>query len=172
MARTKTVAVAAATSLEEAEKKIQRLGEVQREISRLEHDMNDELNPIKEKYENQAKPFKDELNALQTAIQMWAETNKPDLLTGKAKTVKCATGDFGWRTSTPSVRITGVAVVLERLKQLALLQFIRTKEEINKEAILANPKEIEHVKGITIAQSESFWIKPFGSEIEVEGVVK
>lgn len=170
--RTKTKAVAAATSLEETEGKIQRIGEVQREISRLEHDMNDQLNPIKQKYEDLAKPHKEELEELQKAVQMWAETNKPDLLTGKAKTVKCATGDFGWRTSTPSVRITGVAVVLERLKQLALNQFIRTKEEINKEAILANPKEVEHVKGIAIAQTESFWIKPFGSEIEVEGVVK
>lgn len=172
MARTKTKAVNAATSMEEAEKNIQRIGEIQREISRLEHDMNDRLNPIKEEYENKAKPFKEELSELQTAVQMWAEVEKPNILSGKAKTVKCSTGDFGWRTSTPSVRVTGAAVVIEFLKLHNLTKFLRVKEEINKEAILAEPKEAEGIKGISITQTESFWIKPFGSEIEVEGVVK
>ncbi|MEN9501546.1 MAG: hypothetical protein RI964_831 [Pseudomonadota bacterium] len=173
MARTKAKAVAAATNQEQAEQMIGRLGEVQREISRIEHDMNDQLNPIKHHFEGLAKPLKEELVELQAGVQAWAETNKPSLLTGKLKTAKVATGDVGWRTSTPSVRITGgIAVVIERLKQLGLHQFIRAKEEINKEAILSNPTEAEGVKGISITQTESFWIKPFGSTIEIEGASK
>lgn len=172
MARAKAKSINAATNQEEAEAMIQRLGEVQREISRLEHNMNDELNPIKQHFENLARPLKEEFSTLQLGVQVWAEANKPSLLTGKTKTVKVATGDIGWRTSTPSVRITGVGLVLERFKQLGLNQFIRIKEEINKEAILANPAEVDDVRGVSITQAESFWIKPFGSTIEIEGASK
>jgi phage host-nuclease inhibitor protein Gam len=172
MARIKSKAAQAANTTTEAEVMVARIGEVQRQISRLEHDMNDRLNPIKQQFEDAAKPLKAELSTLQQAVQMWAEANKSELLASKIKTAKLSTGEVGWRTSTPSVRITGLNVVIERLKQLGLAKFLRTKEEVNKEAILAAPTEVEHVKGIAIVQSEMFWIKPFGSEISVESTVK
>lgn len=162
-------ALAAATNREDAERMIQQIGEKQREVVRIETEMNDRLNPIKEQYENLAKPINAEIEELWAGVQAWAESNKPNLLDGKTKTVKLATGDVGWRTSTPAVRITGAKVVLEALKQLGLNRFIRTSEEINKEAILAAPDEVKPVKGIAVTQSELFFIKPFASEIEKAG---
>ena len=162
-------ALPAATNREDAEQKIQRLGELQRDLVRLEAEMNDRLSPIKERYENAAKPLNAEIEELWAGVQAWAESNKPDLLDGKAKTAKLSTGDVGWRTSTPSVRLTNAKAVLEGLKQMGLVKFIRTTEEINKEAILAAPREVQHVKGISISQAETFFIKPFASEIEKAG---
>jgi phage host-nuclease inhibitor protein Gam len=162
-------ALPAATNREDAEQKIQRLGELQRDLVRLEAEMNDQLSPIKEHYENTAKPLNAEIEELWAGVQAWAESNKPDLLDGKAKTAKLSTGDVGWRTSTPSVRLTNAKVVLEGLKQMGLNQFIRTTEEVNKEAILAAPQAVQHVKGISISQTETFFIKPFASEIEKAG---
>lgn len=162
-------AFAAATNREDAERMIQLIGEKQREVVRIEAAMNDRLNPIKEQFENQAKPLNVEIEELWAGVQAWAESNKPNLLDGKAKTVKLATGDVGWRTSPPSVRLTNTKAILEGLKQMGLTQFIRATEEVNKDAILAAPDKATAVKGIAITQAELFWIKPFASEIEKAG---
>ena len=47
-----------------------------------------------------------------------------------------------------------------------LKRFIRTKEEINKEAILDEPEVVASVKGISITQKEDFVIVPFETELE------
>ena len=62
----------------------------------------------------------------------------------------------------------GVERVLEALRRLGLHRFIRRKEEVNKEAILAEPQAVSAVPGISIAQGvEDFAITPF--EIEIGG---
>ncbi|EDQ2491945.1 host-nuclease inhibitor protein Gam, partial [Salmonella enterica subsp. enterica] len=53
------------------------------------------------------------------------------------------------------------------LKTLKLHRFIRQKEEINKDAILADKKAVENIRGISIVSGkEMFSITPFEQEIE------
>ncbi|EPC4825652.1 host-nuclease inhibitor Gam family protein, partial [Salmonella enterica] len=86
---------------------------------------------------------------------------------GGSKTANLITGEVAWRTKPDSVSIKGVELVLETLKKLKLDRFIRRKEEVNKDAILADKKAVENIKGISIVSGkEVFSITPFEQEIE------
>ncbi|KKT96721.1 MAG: Mu-like protein prophage FluMu host-nuclease inhibitor protein gam, partial [Parcubacteria group bacterium GW2011_GWA2_45_15] len=60
-----------------------------------------------------------------------------------------------------------VESILESLKSLKLKRFIRTKEEIDKEAMLKEPETAKTVKGVSISQHEEFVAKPTELQVEV-----
>jgi phage host-nuclease inhibitor protein Gam len=100
-------------------------------------------------------------------VHVWAEANRDALTSnGKTKTVKLAAGEISWRMRPPSVAVRGMAAVIEALKKLKLSRFIRTKEELDKEAVLADPDAVNAIKGISITQREDFVIKPDATELE------
>lgn len=172
VSRIKTAAIEAPTNQAEAEALLAEIGRLQRQVTVIEGEMNDRLAVIKDEHEKQAQPLNEAITAKFQALHTWAEAHKGDLLKGKSKTAKLSTGELSWRTTPPSVRIAGASVVIERLKQLGMDDLVRTKEDINKEGILADPKRVEAVKGITISQKEEFVAKPFESQIERAEPVK
>ena len=145
---------------------IAEIGRAQRERSRIKAEMNDELAEVKRRFEDQAAPYNDRITALSQAVQTWAEANRHKLTAGKKKTIGMAAGEIKWRICPPKVGLRGVEAVMKALKELGLTKFIRTKEEIDKDAILADQKAVAHVKGITISQREDFVIVPFETELE------
>lgn len=170
--RIKSVTIAAAQTRAEAEDKIERIGLLQRSVSRLEADMNDQLSQIKAQHGKLAKPHQLEIESLFASVQSWAEVNRSQLCKGKLKTARLNTGDLSWRVTPFKVTIRGQGKVMESLKALRLSRFIRKKEEINKEAILADTKSRDAasaVAGISVQQVEEFVIKPFESELEKAG---
>ncbi len=173
--RIKTTALDTPQSREDAEAFLLRIGALQREVKRVEAAMNDELAEIKARYGTQAQPMNDELREKFVALHAWAEANRADILDGRSKTAKLTTGELSWRTAPPKVGLRNVAGVIDALKKLRLTQFIRTKEEVNKEAILADQESRElasGVAGVSITQQEEFIAKPFETELEVVETVK
>lgn len=146
---------------------IAKIGRHQRERTRIETLMNDELAKVREAWEVQAAPHLDAIRELQRGVQIWCEANR-ELLTqgGKVKYAHLASGEVKWRLTPPKVLIRAAESVLGYLKQAGLHRFIRFKEEPNKEAILAEPEAVAHVKGIAISQREEFVITPFETELE------
>ena len=60
----------------------------------------------------------------------------------------------------------GIVGILESLLNLGLFRFIRTKEELNKEAMLAEPDIARSISGVTIREGvEEFVIKPNDEEV-------
>ncbi|MFT3759019.1 host-nuclease inhibitor Gam family protein [Thauera sp.] len=145
---------------------IREIGERQRELDRIQADMNDELATVKERWEILAAPHAQRVEALTQGVQIWCEANR-DTLTqhGKTKTAAFPTGEIGWRLRPASVRITGADAVLDALRRLGLKRFIREKAEVNKEAILNEPAAVAHVPGISISQGEDFTVSPFEAEL-------
>ena len=73
-----------------------------------------------------------------------------------------------WRQRPPSVSIRGQEAVIDLIKRLGLTRFIRTKEEVNKEAVLNEPDEVRGVAGLTVVTGvEDFVITPFEQEVSV-----
>ncbi|WP_247183758.1 host-nuclease inhibitor Gam family protein, partial [Escherichia coli] len=140
--------------------------DLQREAARLETEMNDAIAEITEKYASQIAPLKTSIETLSKGVQGWCEANRDELTNGgKVKTANLVTGDVSWRQRPPSVSIRGVDAVMETLERLGLQRFIRTKQEINKEAILLEPKAVAGVAGITVKSGiEDFSIIPFEQE--------
>lgn len=146
---------------------VAKIGELVRERTRIEAAMNDEMAAIKAQYEMDAQPHGERITALTAGVQAWCEAHRMDLTHGgKTKTVQLPTGEVKWRTTPPSVSIKGVAAVMQLLRDKKLARFIRSKDEINKEAILADAKAVVGIAGITIKQFEEFVIEPFNAQLD------
>lgn len=154
-------------SLGDANDFIARIGTAQRERQRLEAAMNDELAAVKARFEAEAKPFKDEIEDRSKGLQVFCEGRRDQLTgSGKVKFHRFAAGEVSWRSRPPKVSIRGTETVLGALKRLGLDRFIRTKEEPNKEAMLAEPQALEGLAGVKFEQGEDFVIVPFETELE------
>lgn len=154
-------------TLDELNKAITEIGIAQRERDRIQADMNDALAAQREAWETQAAPHAARIKELTAGVQQYCEAHRADLTQqGKVKTAKLASGEVSWRTRPPSVSVRGADVVIEAMKGLGLQRFIRTKEEPNKEAMLAEPEVAKQVRGVTISQGEDFVVKPWDTELE------
>ncbi len=162
----KAAAIDVPATREEAEQVLADIGRLQRTIGTIQNRMNDVLARVKARYESQAKEPAAELERQFARLHAWAEAHRAELLVDGSKTARLATGELSWRTSPPSVRITDAESVIERLKEKGLHRFVRTKEEVNRELILATPETVSNVTGISITQREEFIAKPFEEQIQ------
>lgn len=151
---------------DEVEVAIKEIGDLNRELERLAIEQNDRLAAITEEYAPLMNAIKEKLAPKQDAVQAWCESRRDELTqNGKTKTGSFNTGEVQWRQRPPSVGIRGVDSVLDSLKMRGFTQFIRIKEEINKEAMLNEPELAATVAGVTIKTGvEDFVITPFEQE--------
>src|SRR5690606_26606449 len=122
---------------------------------------------IKQRWEEEARPHAEAILALRQGVQIWCEANR-DALTGggKVKSVQLPSGEVRWRVTPPAVKLRAVDMVLQLLRERGLGRFIRIKEEVNREAILADPEAVAGIAGIRIEQREEFVILPFETKLE------
>jgi len=146
---------------------IRQIGEKNREIARIEANMNDRLAVIKEESEVLAAPLKDDVVGLTEGLKVWAEANRAALTNGgKVKSADLGTGKINWRLRPAKVTLREVEKIIERLKALGKQKFLRTKEEVNKEAMLDAPDEARMIAGVSIgSEGEDFVVEPFEAEI-------
>lgn len=143
------------------------IGHHQRERQRLEAAMNAELAAVRQRWEEQARPHADAIVALSRGVQTFCEAHRSELTRdGKVKTYTFASGEVRWRMPPPSVSIRGNDAVIESLERLGLVQYLRSKTEVNKEAILADPSQAVAVKGIKLTQEEDFVVVPWDTQLE------
>lgn len=152
---------------DEVETAIKEIGDLNRELERLAIEQNDKLAAITGEYAPLMNEVKEKTKPMMDAVQAWCESRRDELTqNGKTKTGTFNTGEVQWRVRPPSVGIRGVDSVLDSLKMRGFTQFIRIKEEINKEAMLNEPDTAASVPGVTIKTGvEDFVITPFEQEI-------
>lgn len=153
-------------SRDEAALYIRQIGDIQRNVIRTSVAMNDAIAQITADYQPALEEHSGKLKLLQDGLQAWCEANRSDLTNGfKVKTANLVTGEIQWRKRPPSVSVRGAESVIETLKRLGLSMFVRTKEEVNKEAILNDSEKVKGVAGITVVTDvEDFVITPFEQE--------
>lgn len=148
---------------------IKAIGDLQRELGRIEANINDQIATLTNKAAPQIETLRERLAVLQAGVQTWCEAHREELC-GKGKSANLVTGEVSWRQRPPSVSLPRAKEKLDelitRLRGLGLFRFVRQKEEVNKEAILAEPAEVAGIKGIKVVTGvEDFVITPF--EVEV-----
>lgn len=146
---------------------IAEIGRLQRERARIETHLNDEQAQVKARHDAEAKPLGERIGELHKGVSLWCEANRARLTQdGKVKFHDFATGQVKWRLRPPSISIRGVDAVLSTLKKLGLDRFVRTKEEIDKEALLRETDVAKTIGGVTVSQREDFVVVPNESQIE------
>lgn len=154
-------------SRDEARDYMRRIGHAQNERKRIEATMNEQIQKTRDKYQALAAPHTLQIDELSAGLHVWCEANRAELTnSGKRKSADLGAGEIKWRITTPKVALRNITGVLESLTRLGLTRFIRVKEEVNKDAILAEPDAVAGITGITITQGEEFVIVPHESELE------
>lgn len=165
--KTEAVSVPVPQSREEVSNAIAEIGAAQRERARIEADMNDALAKIKKQFEEAAEPHKLKIEQLTKGVHTWCEANRLDLTNGgKVKFAKLSSGEVKWRLRPTKVTIRGVENLLEIMKGMGLYRFIRSKEEPNKEQMLAEPEVVAGLPGVKFEKGEDFVIVPFETALE------
>lgn len=152
---------------DECAQAINEIGRLTRQITVLQAAMNDEIAAITDDYTGKITAINESLKCLQDGVQLYCEANRDELTDGgKTKTIDFVSGTVQFRRRPPAVSIRGAEAVIEALRARGLVRFIRTKEEINKDAILNEVAAVAGVPGITIKTGvEDCTITPFEQEL-------
>jgi phage host-nuclease inhibitor protein Gam len=133
-------------------------------IKAIEAEIEIEKQAILKRYERKLSQLNEERDDSFDALQDFAEANTD--LFSKAKSIDYPNGKIGFRMGTPKVekskKLTWEGVI-EELKALAP-DYVRTKEEVNKELVIANRNDVNQVNllaasGITVIQTETFFVE-------------
>ncbi len=143
------------------------LGSEQREIERLETEMNDRLSREREAVDAIAAVHRRRAEAYFKGIQLFAEAHREELCADGKKSKQLATGTISWRMTPRKVEVRDVAKVIAHLQEQGLDGYLRFKTEVDKEAILANPGPVAKVPGIAIRQKEEFIVEPANDDLGV-----
>lgn len=154
-------------SRDDVDRAIARIGALQRERTRVHADKDEKMAAINQVHKAQLEPLEEEIRLQQQGIQTWCESHRAELTQNdKVKYHDFPAGAVKWRMRPAKVVLKSIEMVLDALKQRGLNRFVRTKEEVNKEAILADPDALLGVPGIKIEQGEDFIVEPFETKLE------
>lgn len=134
-------------------------------------EMEKEITKIRDEYAEWINRLNTDVEQAFADVQAWAEANPAEF--GKKKSIETVHGTLGFRTGQPQLKLLvkklGWQNVLDRIKSFKLEKlYIRSSEEVNKEALL-NDRDAQSLvatgKVITIAdlgvkavQEETFYV--------------
>ena len=135
--------------------------------------MDAELLAIQKNYQPALTECDDAINAKAKQLEAWADAH-PEIFPKNRKSVAMLAGTIGFRTDTPSLvllnRSFSWAKVLASITAARWRKFIRTKVEVDKDAILARSGTLEKPTrfqrttlpelGLKIVQAENFFVEP------------
>ena len=140
--------------------------------------MDAQLKDVRAVYELQLAGLNEALTPKLLQVQAWAEAHEGEF--GGKKSLDLVHALIGWRTTPPSLKtLRGWTwkSVLEKLQSGKFwARYIRTKEEVNKEAILAERDALDDKAlsemGVRISQEEEFYVEPKVSELPAREVLE
>jgi len=121
-------------------------GEMQKEIAKLKAEVLEKLQPLEIRRDKQV-----------NALFAFANPHKVRL-TLRNRTIELGAGVFGWRMTTPRVEMRkDDDEMIKLFKRTGNAQFIRIKEEIDRQALLA---EKPVISGVSYIQNDEFFVVP------------
>lgn len=158
---------------EELNEFLRKLSECHQKIQKIQLEANRKINAIKAEASEQINPLQKEVDSLFEGIFIFAQAHQNELTNnGKNKTVNFPNGTIFWRRNPPSVFLRNVKEIINFCKERGLPQFIRVREEVNKEAMLADPETASKIKGVKIVQKEEFGVKLPEGELEISKTIR
>ena len=145
---------------QQAEGTLAEIAAIDRKISAANTAMQEAIDLEKAKASQISSPLLARRKELADGLAVYARLNKAELFK-KSKSLDLGFGIIGFRNSTKLVQISGVtaAMTLEKLHQFGFVEGIRSKEELNKEAMAGWADERLGTVGLKRQQSEGFFIE-------------
>jgi len=140
---------------------IDRLSVLRGKIAELDGQRDDDIAQIRAFHASAVGVYAAEAESLIGDVQAYCEAHRADLTqNGKKKSVRFPSGQIGWRKRPASILIADAEVALADALRWGLTQFVRTKNSLDKDAMLKEPKVAATVVGVTVvAGAEEFIIK-------------
>lgn len=164
MATTRVKAVAFATR-EEFEAACDEIARMEVERRGLEATRDKEMNAVMEQHNPEIQQIKQDIEMLAGKADAYAKEHRDDLLPAKRQSGETKLALFGFRWGNKTLALLSNRwtwdSVCGSLKAAGMAAFVRTKEEVDKDAVkdqLAESVLAQH--GMRIKQSETFWVEP------------
>lgn len=131
-------------------------------LNSLKGDMDAEINTIRESYACRISELETIIAEKTECLRVWAEANPQEFVKSKSIDMQCAI--VGFRTGNYQAKPLSKWTwdrVLEKLKALKFGRYIRTKEDVDKQTIIADREILDLAAiGVRVFQDESFFIEP------------
>lgn len=170
MARKKKVIINENINRETAEEIFADYAKVDAQIVKINAELDIKIAKIREAKQDALAKLSERREEAFAKLEHYAITN-PELFS-KKKSLELSHGTIGYRTGTPKLKtFRGFtwAAVTSLIKEVAP-QYLRTKEEPNKDAIIADRdkdgmKEIMDKMRVNVVQDETFYVQPKKEEV-------
>lgn len=176
MSNRSKIKVPALRTHQDMEEAVRQITELKTFIIKTNALMDQRITEIRKEYQGQLAEAEKDIANLMEQTREWAEAN-PSFF-GARKSAELVHGFVGYRTGTPKLKtLTGWTFdrVLEKLKAMGN-SFIRVKEEVDNESIIAAREELGETGlkaiGLKVVQEETFFVEPKISEVEKRETAK
>lgn len=170
MAREKKRVISNVTN-DKAQEASARYAEITTKLSKIEARMNERINKIKDEYQDEITQLAEEKQQHFEVLEVYAKEQKDNW--GKRKSAELLHSIIGFRTGTPKVtkdkKFTWEGIV--ELVKDKFPSLVRTKSELDKEAIIAMRDDDDFVKlkkscYVDVVQDETFYVEPKVEELQ------
>lgn len=145
-------------SLEDVDIALGRIATLKREIGLINMGAAEEMDAIKARAATESEPLRQRIADMELSIGRFAETRKEELFS-KKKSLQLTFGIIGFRASSKLKTKAKWTFerVLSALKERGMTDFIRTKEEVDKEKLKGLTPEILSEVGCTVKTEDAFY---------------
>lgn len=149
-------------SWEEVDSTLKRIREAEIEMGRITADMEKYILDIKQKAEEQASPYKDEVKKLELQVKEFVSLNKDEL---KGKSREMTFGTVGFRMSTKLVLPKAADKLIKQLRKLGMGDCITIKESVNKDILKTYDEKTILMVGASLKKEDTFWYETKQEEL-------
>ena len=148
----------------EADALLAELAGHQREIDRVETELTERVAELKTQAKAAVASHQKDIADGEKRLALFAEIHREDF--GKLKSRKLTHGSIGWRQSTTTKLLLGVAETVKRLVKLGLTECVREKApEVDKEAVRQLPEKVRMELGVEVTAKDTFFWEPDVEEL-------
>jgi phage host-nuclease inhibitor protein Gam len=162
--------VISGVTLEQAQEASELFAKTTTSLDKVQAKMNEEINRVKSKYQDSITELQDSLTEPQEVLEIFAKESQDSW--GKKKSMELLHCIIGYRTGMPKVtKQKGFSwEAVTELAAKAFPQLVRTKSELDKDAVIALSKEdgfaeISKSCFIDVVQDESFYVEAKKEEL-------
>ena len=141
---------------------MRQIGECERQLDKLQVELNRQIAAAKEKAEKKAQPIQDKIKKLAMDVKEFVQQNRSEM---DGKTKQLNFGKTGYRLST-KLMTPKTAEIIDALKRHDMLDCITVKESINKEELKRRPADDILKVGAYLKSDDEFWYEVDKTKLE------